>query len=454
MKGYCIACLFLFLNICTVSWGQVPPYQHSVTKTQGPLVRNILFFRSVKPYIDFTPHFNDDAFLCTIREEIPFYTLLTYPSLDDYYLEYYYKAFNYRQFKSFTAPKGVNKITYYLGNNLIDSTEVAQHTFFFNKKTLLLEKEIKDQKNMKSSFTRDLVDQEVYLYKYEELENEYVVKKFLQFSKEENLLETFTYSKDKTRLLKTEFYQWEKMRELLNYTYNVKPILQQAFFCYNESDELEYAFFNEEITTDGSNLKKNIDYRKDFDNRDKWKKSYWVSQFNITEQNSEKMKFPIIDNFEAERKVLRFVNTFDAIDNSKSQEFEQNGLLWRTKNIFDFDYSEILAYSNPIDSGESYLTYVLLLFDEKNKFNIGMIRRQTYFAESSSLGTFTLVSKILISSCKKSENDYFVKRIDTSGNRGGIEYSEEYSIKLKSKKGLKELYLNKDKQEYPLIIIN
>ena len=56
--------------------------------------------------------------------------------MEDYNSETNFQRFYFRKFSSFTAPKGVKKITYYLGNNLIDSTKATTHVFYFNKKKI------------------------------------------------------------------------------------------------------------------------------------------------------------------------------------------------------------------------------------------------------------------------------------------------------------------------------
>lgn len=68
MKVYCIACLFLLFNVCSVSWGQVPPYQYATNKLidekTGDYIKNSVFYNTV-------------AKLSYDREDIPFYSFLT-----------------------------------------------------------------------------------------------------------------------------------------------------------------------------------------------------------------------------------------------------------------------------------------------------------------------------------------------------------------------------------------
>lgn len=189
------------------------------------------------------PTYRDEWVKYYQREEIPFYSMLTIVLWKIIIQRLIFNAFIFRKFSSFTAPKGVKKITYYLGNNLIDSTKATTHVFYFNKKTNLLDRELQYKKD-----SLGIQQKKEYSYKYEETEQKTIVKKLFKEQDSLRLISQYTYSKDKIRLLNNEFLSWDyQFENLIQNGHQVKlikefgrmPKARKVEFIYDDKNNVK-----------------------------------------------------------------------------------------------------------------------------------------------------------------------------------------------------------------------
>ena len=195
------------------------------------------------------PTYRDEWVKYYQREEIPFYSMLTIVLWKIIIQRLIFNAFIFRKFSSFTAPKGVKKITYYLGNNLIDSTKATTHVFYFNKKTNLLDRELQYKKD-----SLGIQQKKEYSYKYEETEQKTIVKKLFKEQDSLRLISQYTYSKDKIRLLNNEFLSWDyQFENLIQNGHQVKlikefgrmPKARKVEFIYDDKNNVKKTFILE-----------------------------------------------------------------------------------------------------------------------------------------------------------------------------------------------------------------
>lgn len=455
------------------AFGQIPPYQHSTSK----MLREVLepgYYHS----------FQKAWYQYYYREDIPFYTLLNYNTIENYNLETNFQRFYFRKFSSFTAPKGVKKITYYLGNNLIDSTKATTHVFYFNKKTNLLEKELEYEED-----SLGLKYKKEYNYKYEETDEKTIVKKLYKEQDSLKLISQYTYSKDKTKLLKNEFLAWDYQLELLTRS------LPQ-FKRINEVGRIPFAKKVKFIYDDKNNLKKTLYFgAKDpevhteyYENTLKYSESKpyfhgwsakknWLSLLNKSEKDAELISFPKKIDLKIHRgsffsykdkgnnKIINTPNNIFRAHSEQSNNFYISKYHENDKNQYGYHY---------------YTNHKILLFDDYNKLTNAYIVNNYHITTHDK--SFFLVNKdntaldyILISKIEN-KNNYAIKHIqkevsylnyDTLDtwlwndkylgsfkNEESFLKNEQYILELKPKKGMNEIYLIKDNKKLPLITIN
>lgn len=459
-------------------FGQVPPYQLSTTEMLREAEEPSYYLSYSKGWIKYY-----------LRESIPFYTMFNYNSIEDYTLETNFQRFYFRKFSSFTAPKGVNKITYYLGNNLVDSIKATTHIFYFNKNTNLLEREIQSEKD-----SLGLKHTKEYNYKYEETELAVIVQKLVMQNDTMTLINQYTYSKDKTKLLKNEYasvdYQFEfVMRD--GYQFNdIKkfgrvPTSKKVEFIYDDKNNIietvqfgavtpEYNFiYDAEI----------LDYSKEEPYTHGWsEKNNWLIFLNKNEEEGRSVSFPKeID--------LRFPNhySFSYSDKGNSKLYDTPNQKFRIKamnseNVYISDYYEldnsyiITSSARSFYNSHFYSNYKILLFNNRNKINNVYIAQNfhisLYKARNWGLTDNTPLDYIFLTRKKnKYVIDHLQKKVTFIENSIYRMYwndenlddfkieednlkKEQFLLELKPKKGLNEIYLIRGNKTYPLVTIN
>ena len=453
------------------AFGQIPPYQHSTSK---------MLRESLEPGYYLT--FGKEWIQYYLREDIPFYTMFNYTNIEDYNFETNFQRFYFRKFSSFTAPKGVKKITYYLGNNLIDSTKATTHVFYFNKKTNLLERELEYEKD-----SLGLNHKKEYSYKYEETDQKTIVKKLIKVQDSLILINKYIYSKDKTKLLKNEFLAWDYQFELLTRSRSQLksinevgriPITKKMQFIYDDKNNLK-----EPIYFEAKNSETLADYNENIYNYGKsephfhgWSvKKNWLSLLNKSEKEGELISFPKQVDLKVHKSFL-----FRYKDERSSELTNTiNYIFWvqseQSNNLYISKYHEEDKY---MDSYHFYTNHKILLFDDYNKLSNAYIvnnyhlaaYNRTFRKKDNTPLDYILISKI------ENKNNYTIKHIQKEILYFNIDYldtwlwgdkylssfkneesyikNELYTLELKPKKGINEIYLIKDNKKYPLITIN
>lgn len=469
---YFLSVLLLFSMYCP-SWGQVPPYQHTKTlllrerlKTnyyQKSLIRTEEWMRSYK------------------REDIPLFTLFTYASLEDFDMESKFQRFYYRKYNSFTAPKGVRKITYYLGNNWVDSTQTSTHVFYFNRKTQRLEKEIQYDKNDFNLQCYDQVKKREYKYQYEETKEEITVTKFENTKNGLLFLSQYVYSKDKSRLLRNKFKTLDYQFDLLRQRIDTTTLNMEVMFTYDErnrSKEILYSGAIDDISKyDFNDEDLDLDYSKLKAYTHGWsQKENWFSFLNKSDEEGQFVLFPkTVD--------LKFTNgyffLYEDKGNSKILNPAEQSLIVSIKqssNVYNSILEEFDRYRNT-ESSQYYVDHKILLFDELNQLSIAYIvnnyHLSFYNRPSWNIVDNTPIDYTFITQGNQ-KNQYNLLYIQKNGplmrplmqvwfwdNKYFSTFkswsdlkNEEYIVELKSKKGLNEVYLIHNNKRIPLVTIN
>lgn len=135
----------------------------------------------------------------------------------------------------------MKKITYYLGNNLIDSTKNRVHEFYFNQQTNLLEREIEYERDELgwSNLANDSKTE--YIYQYEELSDSNIINKFVQTRDSLVLINQFIYSKDRSKLLKNVFVTQEYDLKIVKA--NVVSLTKEVVFTYDSIGNIKQLAF-------------------------------------------------------------------------------------------------------------------------------------------------------------------------------------------------------------------
>ena len=455
------------------SWGQVPPYQH--TKTL------LLRERLKTNYYQKNPIRTKEWMRSYKREDIPMFTIFTYDSILDFDMESKLQRFYYRKYSSFTVPKGVRKITYYLGNSWIDSTQTSTHVFYFNKKTQLLEKEIQYDKNDFNLQSYDQVKKREYKYQYEETEEEITVTKFENTKNGLLFLSQYVYSKDKSRLLRNKFTTLDYQLDLLRQHIDTTALNKNVEFKYDEYNKLREIVYQGAIDYESEfNFKKNDftwDSSKNEDYTHGWsKKDNWLSFMNKSEEEGQSVLFPKdVD--------LKFINGFSfSYEDKGNKEIlnpAEQSLIARmqhSSNIYNSFIQEKDKYQNT-KSSQYYLDHKILLFDESTHLsNAYMV--SNYHLSFSNEPMWNIRDNIpmeyVFLTKRELKNQYSLLYIQKNGplmrplmhvwfwdNKYFSTFkswsdlkNEEYIVELKSKKGLNEVYLIHNNKRIPLVTIN
>ncbi|EHQ44386.1 hypothetical protein [Myroides odoratus] len=478
MKVYCIACLFLVLNVGVVCWGQVPPYQGSnyiFGKNDVLYTRADLMYRIKAIYPDFHVLSPSEKSKLYVKEEIPFYSIFNYSDDDQFELEKTLQIFNYRNYSSFKAPIGVKKVTYHLYNNLVDSVSQIKHEFFFNKKNGFLEKEVKSGQEIYSAINWNVVEREEYSYRYTENEKKIIIEKLIQSDDSVISLAKFTYSKDKRLLIKVDFLSkdndWNPIRGRLLKV----PIRKTVEYCYNK----ENIIFD--ILVDGCSItQKASSYSNyvEFKNFNRWlNKDSWNLFLGLNEDENERVFFPknLDLNFKQDSYRLNMNHTVSTNDVEKLNIVVQSH---KSSNIFKNYYWE--KHSVEPDTSKKisdiFSSTFLIIRNEANELN------NLYFANKYEINNVLFSpnvqteTKLIFISKNEDRNSYLIKKInkkdlfridlfqemsDKAAKAALLEYNrapdvknELLTLKLKSKRGLNEVYLVKGEKVYPLITIN
>lgn len=474
MKGYCIACLLLLFNVCSISWGQVPPYQH--TKTL------LLRERLKTNYYQKSPIRTEEWMRSYKREDIPMFTLFAYDSISDFDMESKLQRFYYRKYCSFTAPKGVRKITYYLGNSWIDSIQESTHVFFFNRKTQRLEKEIQYDKNDFNLQSYDQVKKREYKYQYEETKEEITVTKFENTKNGLLFLSQYVYSKDKSRLLRNKFKTLDYQLDLLRQHIDTTVLNKNVEFKYDEYNKLREIVYQGSIDYEsGFNFKKE-NFTWDFSTYDDYthgwsKKENWLSFMNNDEEEEgESILFPT--NLD-----LKFINGYSFSYEDKGNKEILNPAeqsltvrMQHSSNIYNSFIQEIDKYQNT-KSSQYYLDHKILLFDESiHLSNAYMVSNYHLSFSNQPMWNITdnTPMEYLFLTKRELKNQYSLLYIQkniplmpplvhnwfwhkdyfSTFKAWQDLKNEEYIVELKSKKGLNEIYLIHNNVKRPLITIN
>ncbi len=483
MKGYRIACLLLMFNVCSISWGQVPPYQYS--NIDFPFA-NWLYIRAdtlyqmrsiFSNYVVLPPSKKVSFYE---REEIPFFSIFNYCDNEQFELEKSLQIFYYRNYSSFEVPKRIEKITYHLYNNLIDSANYVKHEFFFNKKNGLLEREVKSGQEMYSAMSWDFVEREEYLYRYQEEDGNLVVEKLLQMSDSLTPLAKYTYAKDKKLLVKVEFLSKENDWNSLKGKLLKVPIKNKVEYRYDQNNRIL------DILLNGISLKQNLPvYTNRIDTQPvKWllNENYWMSFLGLNEDESKTVLFASNLDLDVKKDLCKLeVNSAVSTD---EEEEKLNIVIqsYKSNNVFKNSYWEKhFIGQGRNEKGDDFFSSYLLLMDEKHKisnayFSCKYSMRDIPYNNQFPHEQTRTVSRFLFILKNKKNNSYLVKRIDkkTSNQIDLFRYmndekenidllqynkspdfkNESFTLKLKSRHGLNEVYLIKEKKVYPLITIN
>ncbi len=486
MKWCNLIYLLLFFNLCTISWAQLPPYQHSnidfpYTRWLYTRADNLYGMRNVfANYIVLPPSKKVNFYE---REEIPFFSVFNYSDKGQFELEKNLQIFNYRNYNSFKAPKGVKKITYHLYNNLIDSANYVQHEFFFNKKTGFLEREVKSGQEMYSAINWNVVEREEYLYRYKKEEGNFVVEKLLQMTDSLTSLAKYTYTKEKKMLVKVEFLSKENDWNSLRGKLLKVPIKNKVEYFYGKENTIS------EIWLNGIILKQNVPVYKSTINTqipNIWlNKKYWMSFLELNEDESKTVLFA--SNIDPNTKLDFSILEMNSVVSTDEGEEKLNIIIQSDKsnNAFKNNYWENhLIKQKNIERKDFFVSSYLLLTNEKHKISNAYFSSK-YMTRHMSFdfngpprihGEPETVSRLIFILKNKNHNSYLVKKVDKENpyqidlfrymndgkkNIDSLRYNkspnfknESFTLKLKSKHGLNEVYLIKEKKVYPLITIN
>ncbi|MBB1151123.1 hypothetical protein H4K35_13555 [Myroides sp. NP-2] len=460
------------------SWGQVPPYQYSNFNfgTNDVLyTRADLMYRIKEIYPDFHVLSPSEKSNFYVKEEIPFYSVFNYTDNDQFELEKTLQIFNYRNYSSFKAPIGVKKVTYHLYNNLVDSVSQIKHEFFFNKKNGFLEKEVKSGQEIYSAINWSVVEREEYSYRYTENEKNLIIEKLIQFDDSAISLAKYTYSKDERLLIKVDFLSkdndWNSIRGRLLKV----PIRKTVEYCYNK----ENIIFD--ILVDGSSItQKASSYSNyvEFENFNRWlNKDSWNFFLGLNEDESERVFFPknLDLNFKQDSYKLSMNHTVSTNDVEKLNIVVQSH---KSSNIFKNYYWE--KHSVEHYTGKKiydiFSSTFLVIRNEANEVNNAYFANKYEIDNALFSPNVQTETKLIFISKKEDQNSYLIKKInkkdlfridlfremnDKAAKAALIEYNrapdvknESYTLKIKLKKELNEIYLIKNKEEYPLITIN
>ncbi|MGQ8868795.1 hypothetical protein [Myroides sp. TSA_177.3] len=481
---YYLTILILFSTYCA-SWGQIPPYQYSnidfpYTQWLYRRADNLYGMREIFPKYFVLPPSKKVSFY--EREEIPFYSVFNYSDMDQFELEKNLQIFNYRNYNSFKAPKGVKKITYHLYNNLIDSANYVKHEFFFDKKSRFVEREVRYGEEMYSTINWNFIEMEEYQYRYNEDERYLVVEKLMQANDSLISLAKYSYTKDKKLLAKVEFlskeFNWNSLRGKLLKV----PIKNKVEYCYDQDNRIF------DILLNGISLKQNIPiYKNTIDAQvaNTWlNENYWKSFLELNEDRSKTVRFASNLDPDVIKKDFYTLETNSAVSTDEVEKLNIVVQSYKSDNVFKNSYSEkhFTGQENN-EKCDNFSSSYLLLTNEKHKIS------NAYFSSKYSIETVPYkhsmalinkqtktVSRFIFIFKNKDYNSYLIKRIDKKNldsidlfrymndknvnidllqyNRSPDFKNELFTLKLKSKRGLNEVYLVKGEKVYPLITIN
>lgn len=471
------------------AFGQVPPYHNSFSKISNMEAIRMMYNQTYnlrkatanKSKIAISP----DSITVYYKSDIPFYTVFNYSSIKDYELETNLKLFKYRLYSSFKAPKGIRKITYHLNNNFIDSIKPSKHIFYFNRKSHRIEKEEKYEKDMISSIDWRTVDIEEYFYSYNQTNEHFIIKKFLQTKDSLVLIQKHTYSQDKTKLLEVELLSRESHLDMIDNMSNKKPSRKHIAFQYNDFNEIiNIDIGNTNIRTQNqSNI---INYETLPKDLHKWsRKQNWVSLLGIKTIDSNNISFPDILNLNLTNNSINLV-----IDNLPySNQIESlNIKMEQSSNVYLNNYrekvSEIITSNDYSEKVGQFSRMNLFLLNKFNKissayFVSSFYRKEVCNYELLSYSNRTPTNYIFVLNTPNKPNNYTVKNI-VKEDLGTIDIFKQeeskpfkyilnnlelynksktlresvFTIELKNKKGIDEIYFVKGNKKYPLLTVN
>ena len=182
---------FFFLG--HLLYGQFPP----TPKENNPISMSTLYNHNISEgTIETREQVNNEdfySFLKYFSNYVDFYSIFNFDnSLNKTEMEL--KDLGYKSFDRFCSLKGIKSMSFY--NYYRENEEVIKHTFYFNKENLLYKEIIDTRYDSKKQTTN------TFYYEHKNLNGFYYIEKFVNKDNKLLLSKTFTFSKDKSKLLK------------------------------------------------------------------------------------------------------------------------------------------------------------------------------------------------------------------------------------------------------------